>query len=194
MECAIEAQSPSHARIGKLSRFLLAGILCAFIPAAVMAQEGAPTLLPGGASSLTETHGDWTVQCQVQTRNDQATRLCVFLQRQTNAEGRNVLSVELQPTDDGASGVLVLPFGLAVTRGITLQVDENEPAAQLPFSTCVPAGCLVPLAFDEAMLASLRAGTQLIVTGEAVSLDGVRLSISLTGLSSALNRTQALLQ
>ena len=46
--------------IGWLSAFAL--VLSLPNSAAVVAQEGATqTLLPGGASSLSETYGDWTV-------------------------------------------------------------------------------------------------------------------------------------
>ncbi|MEO9340362.1 invasion associated locus B family protein [Mesorhizobium sp. SB112] len=75
--------------------------------------------------------------------------LCAFSQPQSNAKGQNVLSVELQPAGDATSGVLVLPFGLAVTQGITLQVDEAESRTPCPFFTC--------------------AGSQLIVTGEPLT-------------------------
>ncbi|WP_244480739.1 invasion associated locus B family protein [Mesorhizobium sp. Root157] len=166
--------------------FGLALALCGATTAA--AQEG----LPGGASSLNETHGDWVVKCQQQNA---ATR-CALSQSQVNQQSRQrVLAIELAPDDDGetASGVVILPFGLRLSSGAVLRIDEGAPLPALGFSTCLPAGCLVPLTFDAAMVAALRGGTALKLT--AVANDGeqqVAFSISLTGFSSALARAAAL--
>lgn len=158
------------------------------------AQEAAaPSLLPGGASSLTETHGDWTVSCQVITQDDVSERICVMGQRQTNAQGQQVLAIELLPSPDGLEGALVLPFGLAVTQPVLLAMDEGE-SITAAFSTCVPAGCVVPVEAASDTLAAMRAGSVMTVSASTVGGQSLELPVSLTGLAAATNRITELTQ
>ena len=143
--------------------------------------------LPGGASSLNETHGDWSVACQAA---DGEVR-CAIAQTQVRGENRQrVLSVELTGAEVGAaSGVMILPFGLRLDAGVVPSIDETAPMPTLRFSTCLPAGCLVPLAFDAATLEALRAGTALQIRATANEAgQDVAFSISLSGFASALDR------
>lgn len=144
--------------------------------------------LPGGATSLSETHGDWTVACRTV---DGAAR-CTTTQTHVSGENRQrVLAVELTTTEggDAASGVLVLPFGLRLDAGARLAIDENPALEPLRFSTCLPAGCLLPLAFDAGTVTALKAGTALSVTVTANdSGQELAFSISLAGFTSALDR------
>lgn len=144
--------------------------------------------LPGGASSLNETHGDWTVACAAP---DETVR-CAISQTQVEGEsGQRILAIELM-ADTGAGsaqGTLVMPFGLDLDAGIRLGVDEADPFASLRFSTCLPAGCLVPLAFDGETISALRNGTALTIGAVASgSAQEIALSVSLGGFGSALAR------
>lgn len=167
---------------GILSSLLLVLILSIGGAASACAQG-----LPGGASSLNETHGDWTVACMIV----ETTARCTMMQTYVSGENRQrVLSVQLAALDgDTAEGVLILPFGLKLDAGIRLDIDEGEAFGPLRFSTCLPAGCVVPLAFDVAMVAALRAGASLSVTA-ATNDTGQEIvfSISLAGFTSALDR------
>jgi invasion protein IalB len=158
-------------------------------PASQQAPGTPPATLPGGASQIQETHGDWRVNCQ---RTKEVT--CVVAQQQADKDTRQlVLGTELKAlSTEKAEGTLVLPFGLAVSQPVTLQVDES-PGTKLTFRTCVPVGCLVPLTFEGAALSALRKGTVLAVKANAS--DGVQeagFRISLNGLSGALERALAL--
>jgi len=91
------------------------------------------------------------------------------------------------------TGALGLPFGLLLDAGVTLQIDEQPAMAPRCFKTCLPAGCIVPLAFDQARLDMLRAGTTLKVTVKSSGTgQDVALSISLRGLSAGLDRVRTL--
>ncbi|MEX0954008.1 MAG: invasion associated locus B family protein [Rhizobiaceae bacterium] len=57
------------------------------------------------------------------------------------------------------NGVLILPFGLRLDAGVRLVIDDGTAIDPPRFSTCRPAGCLVSLAFDVAMVTALNAGT-----------------------------------
>jgi invasion protein IalB len=146
--------------------------------------------LPGGATSLQETYQDWLVICGL----TEAGKLCSLSQQQAQQNGQRVLAIELTVTAEGAvSGNLVLPFGLALAAGATLQVDDQSAQSPMAFSTCFPAGCVVPLTFDAEDIAAMRSGEQLKVN---VRVEGTTepttLAISLRGFSAALDRTQSL--
>ncbi len=57
---------------------------------------------------------------------------------------------------------MILPFGLLLEKGASVQVDDDAASAQtLKFRTCLPLGCVVPVSFDAAILAKLKKGTVL---------------------------------
>ena len=158
--------------------------------AGATAQTPAPAL-PGGASSLQETFEDWQVSCAVQG----TVRLCRMAQQQRQKDGNQlVLAVELAPAaKDGVAGLLVLPFGLRLADGVTLQIDEGKPSPALAFSTCLPGGCLVPLGLDAGFVRALRSGAALKIGARAN--DGgqaVALAVSLKGFAAAHDRLKVL--
>ena len=146
--------------------------------------------LPGGATSLQETYGDWRVACAQQNGG----KVCALSQRQTDKDSRQlVLAVELSaPAADKAEGTLILPFGLSINQPITLQVDQAAAGPALHFRTCLPVGCLVGLSFDRVTVALLRKGTMLTVRATADGGQETSFKISLKGFADALDRTAAL--
>lgn len=149
------------------------------------------TTFPGGATTLRESYSDWQVSCSAL---DQGKR-CSMVQQQTNSKSRQrVLTIELQRNGDGMQGALVLPFGIALENGVTLQVDEAPAGNPLRFRTCVPAGCLVPLSFDAALVEALGGGGALKVNAVSDGDKSVAFSISLKGFSAAHNRIKSLLE
>ncbi|MFC7398204.1 invasion associated locus B family protein [Chelatococcus sp. GCM10030263] len=155
-----------------------------------MAQNGG---LPGGANTLNESHGDWAVSCAVVNQNGAPGKVCVLSQQQTTGQsGQRVLAVELRPQDTTVDGTLVLPFGIALDKGVTLQVDDGPALAPLRFRTCLPGGCVVDLSFDAKMLPLLRKGSSLKIRTIADGGKETQLAVSLKGFPSALDRTIAL--
>lgn len=172
----------------KLKTAILSFALVAGLAWPTSAQE-AP-VLPGGASSLTETYGDWRVACQLV----EATKHCVMSQQQLRQDGQRVVTIELQTGPDAAlMGHLVLPFGLQLDAGATLQVDEQPAMAPLSFHTCLPAGCVVRVSFNTEALTALRAGTALqVATRTADTGRDFLISVSLNGFTAALERVMSL--
>lgn len=172
---------PPYRTSARISAFLT--VCCAGMLAAHAQQ--APTL-PGGATSLNETHGDWTVACMVQDNN----KRCTLSQQQVDAQSRQrMLAIELGAIADGKTqGAVVLPFGLALEKGVVLRVDEGKPLPSLAFRTCLPAGCVVPVSFDASMITALRSGKQLQLEAVADGGKPISFSISLAGLAGALDR------
>lgn len=154
--------------------------------------KGAP-LLPGGATTLREGYGDWVVSCDIATQNGASRKECNLSQVQTNTQShQRILALALRPNEGGVEGTLALPFGLDLTKGATLQIDSGMKFAALPFRTCIPAGCLVNLSFDEKSVAALRTGTSLKVNVFPVTGQEMSLSVSLKGFPDALDQTIAL--
>lgn len=152
------------------------------------AQTGGATL-PGGASSVNETYADWRVACAMQGTAKQ----CAMSQTQSQQNGQRVLAIELAaPAGNIVTGTLVLPFGLALESGVTLQIDEKPAMAPMRFRTCIPAGCLVNLSFDAQTIVALRAGAVLKVKATADGGAATPFSISLQGFGAALDRLAAL--
>jgi invasion protein IalB len=150
---------------------------------------GSPPLLPGGASALQETHGDWSVACT----QPSGKKVCTFSQQHLDKDTRQrMLAIELSPAAQKTEGTLLLPFGLAVAREITLQIGETTVGLPLRFRTCLPAGCVVSLSFDSKAIGELRKSKALTVRATADGGQPAVFTISLEGFASAMDRTAAL--
>ena len=159
---------------------------------AAPADAAKPPQLPGGASALSETHGDWTVNCQIVGTG----KACSLSHQQFNKQNsQRLLAIELSTrTAADATGTLALPFGLALAKGINLEIDDKKLEGTLQFSTCQVVGCLVPVAFDAKITPLLKAATTLKINAVAADTgQPVSFSISLAGFSGALARTAELL-
>ena len=148
--------------------------------------------LPGGASSLQESFEDWTVVCALPGGH----KVCSLSQTQANQQTQQrVLAVELTAGNDGSlTGVLAMPFGLALEKGVTLTIGDATAGLTLPFQTCLPVGCIVPLRLDTPTLAQMRAAKQIKLTAHAADTpQPVSFSISLKGFAPAMDRVKTLL-
>lgn len=168
-----------------LTGFLLAAGALTISPA--LTQE-TPSL-PGGASSLQETHTDWQVTCQIVNEAKQ----CAISQQQQQQNGQRVLAIELQSqAEGGAKGMAVLPFGLKLQAGAAFQIDEGADLPQAQFSTCLPAGCIVPVEFDATTIKAMRDGAALKLKVSSQDDQELIFTISLKGFSSAFDRQASL--
>lgn len=161
------------------------GVLAA-LAAVAMTSSGAAQ----APSARSETYSDWVVRCQV---GDDEVQRCWMMQTLSRESGNErVLQLELAVADGTTRMSLLAPFGLDLSEGAQLMVDE-EAVAALDFHTCLPAGCLVQEDASEALLGALRRGQQLTV-GFTVAQGGqpLRLTMSLAGFSAAHNRLRAL--
>ncbi len=151
--------------------------------------EAAATF-PNGATTVQESYSDWQVNCAVQG----ASKVCVMLQQQTSRDTQQrVLAIELASTGDSMEGALILPFGILLEQGVRLQVDDGPLGDRLPFRTCVPAGCAVPLGFGPNFTNVLVQGGILHVHATPDGRDEITFGISLRGFSAARKRVEELL-
>ncbi|GLK75567.1 hypothetical protein GCM10008171_08210 [Methylopila jiangsuensis] len=153
-------------------------------------QQPAETL-PNGAAAINETFGDWTVDCRV----TEGRKSCLLSQAQGDRQtGRRVYAIELRAPKDGkVDGAVLMPFGLKLDSGAVLTLDDKDFGSGLRFSTCVPAGCLLPVSLPASAVTALKGGKQLTV-GSLNLGDGqlVSFNVSLEGFSAALDRLTAL--
>lgn len=174
-------------------RQFLAAIALSALVSTAAAQE---VSLPGNASSLSEAHGSWTVQCAIVPAADGAqTKRCSLSQQQVAQQtGQRALMIELTAENETAKGTLVLPFGLDLQQGVAYQLDEGANGPRQHFRTCLPIGCTLEIDFDADTIASLKAGAVLKV--KAIPLGGQEMTfpISLAGFASAYDRVVELLQ
>jgi invasion protein IalB len=161
--------------------------------AASQLAETPVTVLTGGASALTETHGDWAVNCQVVAN----TKVCALSHQQFDqAKNQRLLAIELSSrTGEEANGTIALPFGLELSAGITLSVEEKPAQTKMPFKTCFAVGCLVPVNWEKTFVDRLKANKALKISAVASdTLQPVNFTVSLRGFSSAIARAAELIK
>jgi len=162
-------------------RFILSAIV---LTGSLTGALAAP--LPGGASTLAETYQDWSVNCQAVKDATQ----CLLSQAQNSSQsGQRVLAVQLHRGAEGnAEGELVMPFGLNLSKGASIKIDE-APLSTVAFSTCLPGGCIAPLSFNAKQLGRLKTANnlQIMVTGLTPTQPLV-FKVSLKGFGKALER------
>jgi invasion protein IalB len=147
--------------------------------------------LPGGASSLRETYEDWTLNCGIVPAKDStpASVACNLSQEQVDKDKRRIIALGLNPTGDGGvKGNFIMPFGLALAKGVVLQIDSGAPTQPNPFRTCLPAGCLVPVTWADATVKALAGGTTLKVSATSDDGQPLALSVSLKGFAAGYAR------
>ncbi|WP_049975836.1 invasion associated locus B family protein [Azospirillum sp. B506] len=163
------------------------------VPAIIAAVAGhaAASGLPAGSSTLRETYDRWEVACVAQ----EASPRCFMMQTLLDGESRQrLLTVEVLPAPGGtAKATLIMPFGLDLAKGVTLSYGDDATGPSRPITTCLPIGCIVPLAFDAATIAGLTKVATLTVG--AVTIDGgkaVRIPVPLKGFPAAFARISAM--
>lgn len=201
-----EAQTEQDKMMGLIRRGLMVGAagLLFFVTGfelEVNAQEATAQTTPqavpqDGPTALSETYQDWVINCQqVRGEDGTATRLCEMSQelRQQDSNQR-VLLISIVPAVDAAAprATIIAPFGLNLSKGVRVLVDENDIAA-VPFATCLPAGCVAYLDLESATLDKLRASeTAQIVLQPRQSEESLLVTISLAGFTAAWRRLEEL--
>lgn len=170
-----------------------AALIALSIAEAAAAQDRAS--LPGGATSLREIHGDWIVACALQGAGGKSSKACTLSEELTDTKSRQrVLAIEFRPASSGIEGTLILPFGLDLAKGASLQIDGGAAATPIAFRTCLPAGCIIPVSFDAKTLTALRNASTLKVKTMRDGGADMQFAISLKGFGGAFDRTAALLK
>jgi invasion protein IalB len=89
--------------------------------------------------------------------------------------------------DKPATGMrLIAPLGIALAPGLALKVDDGKDL-KVPYTQCLPGGCMVDMVFDQAMLDKMKAGKSLFVAYRLPNGKDSTLQVSLKGLVPALD-------
>jgi invasion protein IalB len=142
--------------------------------------------LPNGASSITETYGNWVVDCRLADGQKQ----CRLLQIQRNSQAnQRLLEVEFwMPREGKIEGTILLPFGLKLDSGALLKLDDQYLGQELRFLTCVPGGCLLPVSFSMTGIDALKNGKILTVASLNLSDEIIVFKVPLDGFATASAR------
>ena len=159
-------------------------------PAAAAPETVPKAVWPEGASSVSETYGDWTVNCVRETAT-----LCNLVQSQGDSKtGRRQFAFELKTPKDGrAEGLILMPFGQSIEAGVSFKLDETVLGKGAPYLTCGPDGCYVPISFPTLATDAMKTAQKLTVTAEKrEGAEPTIITVPLNGFAPALARVLAL--
>ncbi|MCX5616919.1 invasion associated locus B family protein [Bombella sp. TMW 2.2559] len=152
--------------------------------------------LSNNPSVLLERYQDWQVVCQTPSAVSGGRGKQCFARQQVldSQSHRLVMSIRLEPDGVQVRGLVTVPFGLDLVRGVTL-TNASEPVGDsYAFSTCLPMGCFVPLSFDERQWSTLLKEKRAVLTAMTFSGQPMKLFFSTQGLAHALQRIRVLTQ
>jgi invasion protein IalB len=145
---------------------------------------------PAGASSVSESYGDWTMNCnRAEARTD-----CVIIQSQGDRRtGKRLFSFELRPPKDGKSeGLILMPFGLQIEPGVSFKLDDRQLGKGAPFSFCVSDGCLVPVSLPTLATDTMKTATNLTISAtKPDAKEPTIITVPLSGFAAAFARASA---
>jgi invasion protein IalB len=149
---------------------------------------------PGGGAITERQFTDWTVRCGRQS--EQGPQVCGMQQQTTDKDGRTVMAVAVGtvPGDSKLGLLIVLPLGVLLPAGVTLQVDGG---AEVPLQVdwCERQGCRIEMLLEPDLLNQLKGGREAKVFFEAIDPEGQRrrlgYPISLLGFVAALNEVMS---
>lgn len=141
------------------------------------------------------TKGAWNVVC----KDDNGTKRCAVIQQVAARVGsksniqQRMFAIELIRKENGARGTLILPFGLAVSKGITINIDSSKNETPvIPFKTCLQAGCIVELEFGAESLERLKSASELSIKFYLAANDQKQtFNVSLNGFRQAFEQIEA---
>jgi invasion protein IalB len=148
--------------MSSLRMFLFTLTLASLVGAGgATAQQKPATPLPNGASTISETYGEWAVNCRFADGQKQ----CGLAHAQGNTQtGQRVFMIEFRTPKDGKTeGTILMPFGLKLDSGVILKVDDKDLSQGLHFSTCVPQGCIVPVSLPTVATETMKKAKTLTV-------------------------------
>ncbi len=80
--------------------------------------------------------------------------------------------------------MFVVPLGMAIPLGIQLKIDNNTPH-KLPYSICLPEGCVAEMDLTSELLNEMKAGNRMIVAVISRLGKPIGFPVPLNGISAA---------
>jgi invasion protein IalB len=161
---------------------MIAGALMALVAAApAEAQTTAPAAqppagtLPQGDPKL----GSWIKLCAPDQANE-GKDVCLVTQEVRTETGEFLASLSVQETATAEGKRLLraaVPLGTLIQPGIRVQIDEGTQVAG-KYVICLPNACYAEIEIDDAFIANLKKGTNLVVL--VINNQGKAVGIGLT--------------
>jgi len=183
--------------LGPIKKLALAAVFT--VPTVAFAQDTATesteapsdlvTGQPVAPEVVSETFGDWTVNCQQLDDGERCQMQQLLLNNeQTPAVEVNLFPVAGQP-QVFAGGTIVAPLGTLLTGQLTISVD-GALGKSYPFAFCLRDGCVSRVGLTEEDVTGLKKGAAAEVTLAHMSAPGrpIKLKMSLTGFTKAFER------
>jgi invasion protein IalB len=152
---------------------------------AALAQDAAPEA-PGAPATTTESASGWVKLCGKDPNAAAAKEIC-FVQRELRTDsGQFLASAGIRGVEGEARKILLVqtPVGMLIQPGMRVQVDKGKQEAA-KYTICFPNACFAELPVDDAFIASLKRGKEMILTTLNQQAKGVSFNISLSGFTAA---------
>lgn len=146
---------------------------------------------PEGASALSESYGDWSINC---SRENQAT-ICSVVQAQgSKRDNRREFAIELKPpANDRTDGLILMPFGFQIEAGLSFKIDDAVLGKGAPYYTCSSEGCLVPVSLPTLATDTMKTAKNLLILApKQDATEPTTITVPLNGFGAALARASAL--
>ena len=131
-------------------------------------------------------HDTWGVRCNTPTG---APAACQIFQNIVVKDSRQpILNFAISFADDAktAVGIFVMPLGIYLPPGLTLQVDDGQ-IYEMAIEICGLKGCRVRFGFDENLMNLFKRGKAARITFSGGDQKPIRIPVSLKGFTAALN-------
>ena len=132
-------------------------------------------------SEAVSTHGDWSLECS--GTNEAESRNCSLVNRVMD-ESEDAIQLDVfvwHSVKDHASILQVrAPLGVLLTAGLGLKID-NKDIGSAGFVRCLPEGCFVEMAMDEALIQTFLNGKDALFIVFKSPNEGVGIPVSMAG-------------
>jgi len=146
-----------------------------------------------GKDKKEEPKSAWAVRCnEKKDEKDKDKGRCEAYQRLAVKEtGQRVVEFAIGYPDDkkAARGVIILPLGLLLPEGVQMRIDDGA-AFKFQIRYCTAEGCFAYLNLNEAVLDTMRKGTDAVVIFKTIQGQDMSIAMSLSGFSKALKEIQ----
>lgn len=101
--------------------------------------------------------------------------------------GREIVQANFAKEDRGTLMTLILPLGVYLIPGVTLDIDDGQ-SATFPISFCTREGCFVNQLVGDELINSLRKKESATLTFASTATQVVALPFSITGFLDAYKK------
>lgn len=126
----------------------------------------------------------WNKRCEAKDK-----KKCEIFQQLVEANSKSrVAEFAISPeTAKGASGVIVLPLGILLEKGVGMQID-NGKIYRFNVRYCTAAGCFAYVNLEKTLMTSMKSGGTAKFIFLAGNGQNVNLLLSLKGFNKAIEQ------